>query len=262
MKKLLFSAILLATNFAFGQITLEHSFDVTENVTAYSKRNETFYVSYTNDNKLKIYNADYSLKKTINIPLPTNYDMYLVNGIDYAVSQHIFNTDDKYEFLVLAYSTFPLYKLLLINEDGELIKDFHPNPEVKGSYYGTASFEIFHDNIVNRNKIKILNYLYDNGTQIGEQYDIYSLPTSELGSKEIQSKGKLSAFPVPANKILNIINPNNGANVVEIYDASGKLIINKSFSKTENRISVEVENLPKGFYTYKIGNQNGKFIKN
>ena len=93
-------------------------------------------------------------------------------------------------------------------------------------------------------------------------YEVYQLPTSSLSSKEIQTKGKLSAFPVPANKTLNIINPNNGTNVVEIYDASGKLFINKSFPKNENRISVDVENLTKGAYTYKIGNQSAKFIKN
>lgn len=260
MKKLLFSAILLATNFAFGQITLQHSFPDTELVWAYSKGNEMFYVScIKNENKLKIYNADYSLRKTINVPLPLGYetslDSHNFNGPSFTISKHIFNTDDKYEFLVTAYSGEYDSKLLLINEDGDLLKDFHPNPTTKGYRWNY----VYHDSSANINKLIVYNWI--NSSSYNEQSDVYSLPTSELTNKEIQSKGKLSAFPVPANKILNIINPNNGANVVEIYDASGKLIINKSFAKTENRISVEVENLPKGFYTYKIGNQNGKFIK-
>ncbi len=262
MKKLFFSAILLATNFAFGQITLEHSFPDTETVYAYTKGNEMFYVSETQDNKLKIYNADYSLRKTVNVPIPSGYILSFTAYSDYdgnpfAISKHIFNTDDKYEFMVEIYNSENNWsKLLLIDEDGTLIKDFHPNQETKK--YGER-YNVYNDSSANINKLIVYNWINNNYTN---QADVYSLPTSELTSKEIQSHGKLSAFPVPTDKIINITNPDNGANVVEIYDASGKLVINKGFLKNETRISVNVENLPKGVYTYKIGNQTAKFIKN
>ncbi len=261
MKKLFFSVAIIATNVTFGQITLEHSFDPTELVTAYSK-DETIYVSFLeSDNKLKIYNADYSLRKTVNIPMPANYNHIWANGEgEYAVSKHIFNNDDKYEFLVTASYTDSnnkyYYKLLLINEDGQLIKDFHPNAGVI-NYRGYS--QIFHDITNNKNKFIVNNSIVGN---YQDQLDVYSLPSTELSTKEIQSQGKLYAFPIPTNKTLNIVNPNNGTNTIEVFDYSGKLIINKSFSKTDNHISINVEQLPKGNYVCKIGNQSVKFIKN
>ncbi|MBN9312318.1 MAG: hypothetical protein J0I53_04620 [Chryseobacterium sp.] len=40
------------------------------------------------------------------------------------------------------------------------------------------------------------------------------------------------------------------------------MVGNKSFIKNEKRISVNVENLPKGVYIYKIGDLSSRFIKN
>lgn len=260
MKKLLFSVAVFATSFAFGQITLQHSFPDGEEVYAYTSGNEMFYVSKTPDNKLKIYNADYSLKKTINVPIPTGYEMYFYgynyDGNPFSISKHIFNTDDNYEFMIEIYNSANNWsKMLLVNENGSLIKDFHPNPTAKR--YG-EKYEVYHDSLANINKLIVYNWINTSDNQT----DVYSLPTSALTTKEIQSKGKLSAFPVPANKILNIVNPENGTNFVEIYDASGKMVANKSFLKSENKISVDVESLPKGVYTYKIGDLSSRFIKN
>ncbi len=86
--------------------------------------------------------------------------------------------------------------------------------------------------------------------------------TTSLAIEEIKSQNKLSAFPIPANKTLNIINPQNGANKIQIYDTSGKLILNKMFTSYDNKIALDVEYLPKGNYIYKIGNLSSKFIKN
>lgn len=261
MKKLLFSAIaLMATNFAFGQITLEHSF-FNESVYIYKTPTEMYLVSGTTDNKIKLYNIDYSLAKTVNVPVPTGYTMApIVAEQAFTMSKNIFNTDSKYEFLVDVYSEtqLPRIKLLLINEDGTLLKDFHTNPDIMHS----ERFEVFHNDATNTNKLIIGN----NTQLINNNYiyhtEIYSLPTSSLTTKEIQTGSKLSAFPIPTNKILNIANPGNGANKIEVFDVTGKLVANKSFSTSENKISIDVENLPKGIYIYKIGNLSSKFTKN
>lgn len=261
MKKTLLSIAIIAANFVFGQINLEHSFATNENVTAYSK-DETIYVSFVEtDNKLNIYNADYSLRKSVNIPMPANYNHIYANAEgDFSVSKHLFNTDDKYEFLVtISYTDVNnkyFYKLLLINEDGQLLKDFHPNA---GTINYRGYSQIFHDVSNNKNKFIVNNV---NLANFQDQIDVYSLPTSQLTTKEIQAQNKLSAFPVPANKILNIINPENGSNRIEIFDTSGKLVLNRTFGTLENRISMDVENLPKGIYIFKIGNLSSKFIKN
>lgn len=248
MKKLLLSLAFVATSFAFGQIVLEHSFPE-EKAVIYKNENQTFYCTTKyNSNIIKIYNADYSLYKTITVDIPSGYSYFSFPDADNFpfISKNIFNTDDKLEFLI-AFSDSGQSKLRLINEDGLVIKNFD------NKYYD-YNIDLFTDKTVNKNKLVLLNT-----TNTSE---IYSLPTSSLSSKEIESVKELSAYPVPTSKILNIFNPENGANRIEVYDASGKLVVSKSFGLNENRVSIDVESLPKGNYIYKIGNLSSKFIKN
>ena len=111
------------------------------------------------------------------------------------------------------------------------------------------------NNTVNKNKLRLFK-LSTNSTEI------YNLSTNSLTTKEITDKNKLTAFPIPTNKILNIVNPNNGNNSLQVYDENGKIVINKLFTNSEKTISLDVEFLPKGIYIYKIGNINSKFLKN
>lgn len=213
MRNFLFSvATIFTANFVFAQITLEHTFPSTEAIYPFTENDKTHYVSQTNDNKLKIYNADFSVYKTVTIPIPENFTLgFWYNNITdpYSISQHIFNLDDKLEFLVELVSrniNSIQKKLLLINEDGVVIKDFNPNPSAIS--YGNI-FKIYHDGL--QNKLLIEHRGIGNGNSGQFFYEVYSLPTNSLSIKEIQNKTRLSAFPIPTNKVLNIINPENGA---------------------------------------------------
>lgn len=251
MKKILFSVAVFATNFVFGQITLEHTFNSGNynEVLVFSSNQQVNYVGVQNS-IITTYNSDYSVKNSFSFQLPAGYVSFSLESYsNFPVSQHIFNTDDNLEFfLFLRNQTGDQNKLMIVNETGTVIKDFTKN-------YIPEYIEIFHNPTLNKNYIKM-------GTQDSSEFDIYSLPTSSLTSKEIQAKNKLSAFPIPTNKILNILNPQNGANKIEIFDTNGKLIINKSFGNSESKISINVENLPKGIYVYKVGELSSKFIKN
>lgn len=252
MKKFLFSvATIFAANFAFGQIELEHSFPNGENVLVYKNENQTFYCTTKYDsNILKIYNFDYSLYKTITLQIPTGYSNVSFPEADkfyLSISKNVFNNDDKLGFFIAYGGNFAEKKLQIINEDGNVIKNFD------NTYYD-YDIDLFTDKTVNKNKLVLLT-----STGINE---VYTLPTSSLSAKEIGSKRKLSAFPIPTNKIINVINPENGANKIEVYDRSGKLVLNKSFANSDNKISIDVENLPNGIYIYKVGGLSSKFIKN
>lgn len=247
MKKLLFSvATIFAANFAFGQITLEHTYP-TENLQVYTNDTQTFYYSVGFGlSTIKIYNADYTLKSQFTLPSPVNVSSYN----NFMLTKNIFNTDNLLEIVTFS-GSYPNYTIQIYNENGILVKDF-------GSGYNFGDefdFHVYHDNTVNTNKLR----LYKNSTSSTE---IYNLGTTSLAAKEIQAKNKLSAFPIPTNKILNILNPQNGANKIEVFDTSGKLVINKSFGSSENKISIDVENLPKGIYIYKVGDLSAKFLKN
>jgi len=249
MRKFLFSvATILATNFTFGQITLEKTYP-TENLQVYTNATETFYYTTGSDlSTIKIYNADYTLKKQFTLPSPVNVSSY----DNFILSKNIFNTDNLLEIVAVS-GSWENQTIKVYNEDGVLVKDFGSGYMVEDIF----DFHVYHDNTTNTNKLRLVKGPYNNPTT-----EIWNLGTTSLAAKEIREKNKLSAFPIPTNKVLNIINPKNGENKIEVFDTSGKLVKIQSFGVSENKISVDVENLPKGIYVYKVGELSAKFIKN
>lgn len=259
MKKFLLSiAITFATNFVFGQITLEKTYP-SENLQVYTNSTETYYYSVGEDlTTIKIYNVDHTLKKQFSPAIPTNYKLIVSNYDNFILTKNIFNSDDLLEIVVIFRNwnteTSSYADIIRIyNEDGIIVKDFGDGYYMEDLF----NFHVFHDNTTGKNKLRL-----SKGTYINQTTEIYNLNTTSLATKEIQSKNKLSAFPIPTNKILNVINPKNGVNKIEVYDASGKIVMNKNFGSSENTISLDVENLSKGIYVYKVGDLSSKFIKN
>ena len=253
MKKSLLSVAIIAMNFVFGQVTLEKTY-ASENNQVYTNATETFYYSVgSNLTTIKIYNADHTLKKQFTPVIPTDYSMRISQYDNFILSKNIFNTDNLLEIVVsFSANSSPYTRIIRIyNEDGIIVKDFGDGYRFDDEF----DFHVYHDNTTTTNKLR----LFKESTNSTE---IYNLNTTSLAVKEIQFKNKLSAFPIPTNKILNVINPENGANKIEIYDSSGKLVLNKSFNSVDSKISIDVENLTKGTYIYKIGDLSSKFIKN
>ncbi|UKB85994.1 T9SS type A sorting domain-containing protein [Chryseobacterium sp. MEBOG06] len=257
MKKLTLSAAMTITGLMFGQITLDKNF-VSENLQVYTNADETFYYSVGYGmNEVKIYKADYSIYKQFTPTVPSGYNMFIDQyNNNFILSKSIFNTDSKLEIIITFEKYNPAtsereYIIKIYNEDGNIIHEFGPNYKFSDEY----DINIYHDNISNINKLRLFN-------QNTNSTEIYVLPTTLLSAKEIQSKAKLSAFPNPANKILNIINPGKGSNTIEIYDGAGKIILTQHFNMSDSRISINVENLPVGTYFYQIGVMRSKFIKN
>ena len=245
MKKLLFSIAIVATNFAFAQITLEKTY-ASENLQVYTNATETYYYSVGQLSTIKIYNADFTLKKQFTLASPVSISSY----DNFILSKNIFNTDNLLEIVTVS-GNYPNYSIKIYNEDGTLVKDFGTGYQFDDEF----DFHVFHDNSTNTNKLR----LYKSSTISTE---IYNLGTTSLASKEIQEKTKLAAFPIPTNKTLNVVNPNNGNNKIQIFDTTGKIVLSKSFQVSESKILLNVENLPNGIYIYKIGELSSKFIKN
>ena len=248
MKKNLFSLLLstIITSYAFGQITLEKTYS-SENLQVYTNSTETFYYSVgQNLSTIKIYNADYTLKKQFTLASPVNISSY----DNFILSKNIFNTDNLLE-IVTTSGNYPNYSIKIYNEDGVLVKDFGTGYQFEDEF----DFHVYYDTNSNKNKLRLFK-------SSSNSTEIYNLSTNSLTTKEITDKNKLTAFPIPTNKILNIVNPNNGNNSLQVYDENGKIVINKLFTNSEKTISLDVEFLPKGIYIYKIGNINSKFLKN
>ncbi|WP_160138159.1 T9SS type A sorting domain-containing protein [Chryseobacterium sp. c4a] len=254
MKKILFSMAILAANYALGQMNLEHSYTSDgSHWNIYSDSTTSHYLIGKANNTFEIYHANHTLYKTLTPNIPANYTFIPeLFWESYSISKRIFNTDDKLEFiLTFLNNQNGQHLMLIISEDGNIIKQF-------GNEYHSL-YQIFHDAVSNQNKFVISK---SSGTNTITE--VYALPTSSLTTLEIQTqnKNKLSAFPVPANKLLNIMNPRNGGNNVQVYDVSGKMVLHKSFGSGEKNIALDVESLKAGVYLYKIGDQSSKFIKN
>jgi len=75
----------------------------------------------------------------------------------------------------------------------------------------------------------------------------------------------IKAFPNPTNGLVKFSLPDNGSNniQIEVYNYDGRLVLSKSILNNQ----IDISNLNKGFYTYKIFSQDrylgkGKLIKN
>lgn len=254
MKKFLFSTAILAANCVFGQMNLEHTYTSDgSHWDVYSDNSTSHYLIGRGNNTFDIYTASHTLYKTLTPNIPNTY-MYIPELLkdNYSISKHIFNTDNKLEFILTFLNNQGGQRLMLIiNEDGDIIKQF-------GNDYHSV-YQVFHDAVSNQNK-----FVISKSSGANTITEVYALPTSTLTTLEIQTQNnnKLSAFPVPANKLLTILNPGNGGNNVQVYDVSGKMVLHKSFGSGEKSISLDVESLQAGVYLYKIGDQSSRFIKN
>lgn len=254
MKRNLFFLAVFTASIAFGQIELEKTFSDDENVSIFTNEDQIMYVSVNQSNQLVIYDNNYNITKTVNVPISSDYSLhhsYDSYDRSYTISKHIFNIDDKFEFIVEARKNNHS-KILIINEDGELIKDLTTS-EITSYYYP----EVYHDPVQGKNKLLITQ----TNLQSGKTFDeIYLLPTNYLSNKEINIYKKIKFFPNPTNNYLNIVNPNNGAKQILIVDTSGKIVYDEYFKNSSN-LKIDVKNFPKGVYFVKIGETTYKFIK-
>lgn len=264
MKKFLVSATILVANFAFSQVNTLENFDNSTNLpTGFSgdcaiNNTQNFSCSgnnslsiavipfvpktmiyqssnlVTTDNDIKLkFNYKKSMSDGAGMTLTISYKLLKSNGISYFEGDlSPINLCSSNNINCTEYSAI-IPKINITNSNGS----------VKFTFKLAVS-----------NNATSFNYIFIDNFSVSQQ--------SSLSTQEIQLENKLLAFPIPTNKVLNIINPNNGVKEVQIYNVSGKLIISKSFNLNEEKITIDVEALTKGIYIYKIGEMSSKFIKN
>ena len=107
----------------FGQITLQHTFSNDYTMTnRFNTHNATMYYNYNPTTQIiNIYNADFSLYKTLTISPPSGYKF--VGPLLF--SDNLFNTDNLLEFIMIFQSTSNTdeYEMVLYNENLHIIMD-------------------------------------------------------------------------------------------------------------------------------------------
>ena len=240
--KILIFMLAIATGMS-GQISLEHSFVNNDNI---EKGSYVFYINNTahffttnqTNMSINIYDNNYDLEHTINISAPTGYD--IIKNI-FLMSDHLFDTDNGIEFIVLLNnSTTYEKKLLLIDDNGSIVIDFG---DKLFSYliYSNPDYKL------------VINH--QNG------YDVYSLPGSLSVQQQTIYNRSIVTFPVPTNGQLHIRNAlgDGEGSVLYIYNLAGQMLMQKEVEGSN--INVDVSGLPSGNYIYKIGGYTGYFIK-
>ncbi len=93
------------------------------------------------------------------------------------------------------------------------------------------------------------------------------VPRSFVGIKENENQFALGIYPNPATTELNIVVPKNKELNLEIFSATGQLIVKKSIQNNElmNQHSIDISKMAQGLYSGTLSDgksvQNFKFIK-
>ena len=161
----------------------------------------------------------------------------------------LFNSDSKFEILI-SLNGNGVSKLLLFNEDGgDSIFDF-------GDKW-TAN--VFKDG----NNYKLITSKY-HFSSVSVHYDIYSLSgTLSTSQENLLNQQKMISFPNPSSDIINITNPlkNNARDKVKVYDINGRKVLEKEIIGNGENIELNISDLSKGIYNYRIRDFGNKFVK-
>lgn len=248
MKKKLLYLFIAISSISFGQ-TLEKSytsegFNNKPKNFAFLTENNLYYLTMNVTNsEISIYNSDHTLYKTVSLTLPSNFELEQI----YFASDKLFNSDSKIEILVGTdeMNGCCVRKMLLFNEDGgNNLFDFGDKFDV----------DIFKD----------LNNNYKMLTSKDASFDIYSLSgTLTVSQENFLYKRKMISFPNPSSNSINITNPfkNNENEKIQVYDINGRKVLEKNIVGNGENIKLDISELSKGVYNYRIREFGNKFVK-
>ncbi len=223
-----------------------------------------------NGQEMKIYNEDHSLYKTIQIPAQTGE--FTVN----VVSQHIFDSDDDLEFMVIDETDVEngiLYNTVIYNEDGTVLLKADGLAPIWNSselssfnFVDESTFSTFIKETSDGLKLYLTSAYYDYGTpMVTEQIlKVYSLPGSlpkitSVDSPASAPQNLLEAYPNPASSVVQIgyeLPENASQGVVKIYNEQGILVKSLTVDHTFDHLLLNVADFNAGVYTYRLETDN------
>lgn len=189
-----------------------------------------------------------------------NFQFSSISGYeidDVEITQHIFNNDDEYEFMVRYKlkdynGSNESSKLILFDSKGNILKDF-------GSAFWLEWPNLLY--LINNQSYIIVEKDYTENSAI----EIYSVPTTvnpnQLKSATI-SNSTLSAFPNPAKTFVNLSYNVSGVEDAEmvITDASGRVVERRIVNAMQDNLRLNVANYKRGMYFYEVQGFTGRFI--
>jgi hypothetical protein len=253
-------ALLFQSLFTTGQIALENTYSHSGTFTNLAQSGYKFYVMDVGANQCRIYNANHTLWKTVNLTVPADHYLF---DIRY-VSENLFTTDNSLSLAYIYYNynatgQYYTYTAKIIREDGTELLSIPGGQYLYAFNVGSAG-------------TKLVAYSYNYAaTPFTVQTYVYNLPgqlTSASNGKPINEENLLQAFPNPAGEFITIFYelPNGISNAeLVIHDMNGQALRSFKVHSQSESIYIPTASFPKGFYLYAINSGNrllksGKFI--
>lgn len=228
-----------------GQIEKEHTFN-SDNVSYFKVDEQQGYFAAVNEQKVRLYNRDYSLQKTLTIPPRNNTKVLSIRNL----SENLFDQNkNDLEFLVRYQDTVNYdTKYAIVREGGSILKKF-----TGFTYVSEINGEP-----------KILVRL-DNETEV------YSLPGELTPNLPVKGNGgnvgNVELYPNPASEQVNLqydLSGNQTAQI-KIYRATGHLQEQLRAGPDFDHIKLDVSGYKPGNYFYRIVvdrqiRDKGKFV--
>jgi len=251
MKRLLINAIafimlmMAISVYTCGQITLDHTYTGWASVADLSVSGYKYHVLDTQAKTLKLYNADHSLWKTVNLSVPAGYT--LMTAV-YNVSENLFSLDGKVGFSYSYYTTTPDYQAetKVINENGTVLLT------IAGANYAYA-YDMDGES-------KLLAYIinYSTSTYTTKVYDLPGdFATGIAGIPQEQ----LLPYPNPATQAITIpysANEMTYGGEIRVFNSGGQLMKSFQVDQSFDHIIIQPGMLSSGVYHYKILNSTGE----
>ncbi len=259
---IIIAAIILAARSAHAQITLEHTFPGVSNFTTvlFSSNGTKYAAKDTGTNNLKLYNTDYTLWKTIPLPIPTGNIIFNIA----LISDKLFNTDNQVElFASWRTTTAPItYYGAIISETGSIIHDLGSS-----TIWASVSY------IDGVHKLVV-------GNQNSSSFKVYSVPgelpcghcgAGSVGVPKIASTAGAApmAMPNPASGIVTIIHGLPGSvenGIITVTAADGRSVGVFPILQGHNEVVINTEELSQGLYFFMVTapgvqSTSGSFVK-
>lgn len=203
---------------------------------------------------MNTFSSDFSSVTTKNFQF-SSITGYEIDDVE--ITQHIFNNDDEYEFMVRYKlkdynGSNESSKLILFDSKGNILKDF-------GSAFWLEWPNLLY--LINNQSYIIVEKDYTENSAI----EIYSVPTTvnpnQLKSATI-SNSTLSAFPNPAKTFVNLSYNVSGVEDAEmvITDASGRVVERRIVNAMQDNLRLNVANYKRGMYFYEVQGFTGRFL--
>lgn len=264
MKKLLFIALIAFGINAKAQIVLVHTYNSAGQynngknwqqlyIVKFEVDGDKFVFADKADKLLRFYNLNHTQWKTISFANATDLDpIYNTQNIIY-ISQHLFNTDDKIEFLYVDESGGVSCVTQIINEDDSIL--FSANNQAPFLYASVPQAQMPIYNTSAGTFMILSGYISD-----GNAY-VYSLPGTlsaaihEANQSLLVQSSISNPYPNPTNNSTRIdYTFPDGVNEGEIvfYDLKGVELKRFRVDRTFDHLLLSTADLPAGTYFFQL----------